>query len=104
MIAIVAEGTKMGEYLTRWIGETLNVDARLTVLGHVQRGGSPSVYHRLMAYKFAVAAIDALREGATGDIVVYRRGSYERRSIAEVPDTKPAVDPEIVEMCSPMCR
>jgi 6-phosphofructokinase 1 len=104
MIAIVAEGTKMGEYLTRWIGETLKVDARLTVLGHVQRGGSPSVYDRLMAYKFAVAAIDALRDGATGDIMVYRRGSYERRAIGEVADAKHAVEPEIVDMCRPMCR
>lgn len=104
LIAIVAEGTKMGEYLTRWIGETLHVDSRLTVLGHVQRGGSPSVYDRLMAYKFSVAAIRALEEGATGDIVVYRSGAYELKSIDEVADAKHAVDNDIVQMCVPMCR
>jgi len=104
MIAIVAEGTKMGDYLTRWVGDTLNMDARLTVLGHVQRGGSPTVYDRIMAYKFSVAAIDSLRTGGTNDIVVFRNGTYGRLPISEVADAKHHVDPEIVRLCEPMCR
>jgi 6-phosphofructokinase 1 len=104
MIAIVAEGTKMGDYLTRWVGDTLNMDARLTVLGHVQRGGSPTVYDRIMAYKFSVAAIDSLRTGGANDIVVVRNGTYGRLPISEVADAKHHVDPEIVRLCEPMCR
>jgi 6-phosphofructokinase 1 len=104
MIAIVAEGTKMGDYLTRWVGDTLNMDARLTVLGHVQRGGSPTVYDRIMAYKFSVAAIDSLRTGGANDIVVFRNGTYGRLPISEVADAKHHVDPEIVRLCEPMCR
>jgi 6-phosphofructokinase 1 len=104
MIAIVAEGTKMGDYLTRWVGDTLKMDARLTVLGHVQRGGSPTVYDRIMAYKFSVAAIDSLRTGGANDIVVFRNGTYGRLPISEVADAKHHVDPEIVRLCEPMCR
>ena len=37
ILAIVAEGTKMGDYLTRWINDSTGMEARLTVLGHVQR-------------------------------------------------------------------
>jgi 6-phosphofructokinase 1 len=58
VLAVVAEGTKMGDYLTRWINDSIGMEARLTVLGHVQRGGSPSVHDRIMAYKFAVAAVE----------------------------------------------
>ena len=104
MIAIVAEGTKMGEYLTRWIGDTLKMDARLTVLGHVQRGGSPTVYDRIMAYKFAVAAIDSLRDGGTNDVVVYQDGNYGKIPIHQVADSRHQVDPEIVRLCEPLCR
>ena len=49
ILGIVAEGTGMAETLTRWMGDFLDMDARLTVLGHVQRGGSPTVYDRIMA-------------------------------------------------------
>ena len=41
IIAVVAEGTRVAQYLTRWLTERAGMDTRLTVLGHVQRGGSP---------------------------------------------------------------
>ena len=41
IIAVVAEGTKMAEYVTRYINDSIGMEARLTVLGHVQRGGRP---------------------------------------------------------------
>lgn len=58
ILGIVAEGTGMGD--------ALGMDSRLTVLGHVQRGGSPTVYDRIMAFKFAGAAIDNLRDEQGG--------------------------------------
>ena len=104
MIGIVAEGTGMSDYLTRWIGETLKMDARLTILGHIQRGGSPTVRDRLMAFKFAVAAVDSLVRGETCNIMVYRSGDFGTLPIHKVADTSHSVDPSLVALCQPLCK
>ena len=84
LIAVVAEGTRMASYLTRWIEERLGMDTRLTVLGHLQRGGVPSVRDRLMATRFAVAAVDALTQGNPNQIMVYKDGTYQTTSLDKV--------------------
>ena len=104
MIGIVAEGTGMSDYLTRWIGDNLNMDARLTILGHIQRGGSPTVRDRLMAFKFAVAAVDSLARGETCNIMVYRSGNFGTLPIQKVADSTCNVDPTLIELCKPLCR
>ncbi len=104
IIAVVAEGTNMADYMTRWIKDNLDMDARLTVLGHVQRGGSPTVKDRIMAYKFAVAAVDALHAGHTDYICCFKEGSFGYKSIAEVADSKVCVDPKLIQLCTPLAR
>ena len=104
VLAIVAEGTKMGDYLTRWINDSIGMEARLTVLGHVQRGGSPTVRDRLMAHKFAVAAIDSLDAGVTNGVMVYRDGTYGQLPINEVCDSKYEPDPKLLKMCRGLCQ
>lgn len=104
VLAIVAEGTGMGQPLVRWMTDALGFDSRLTVLGHVQRGGSPTVYDRVMAYKFAVAAIDGLLEGENNQIVVYRDGTFGHLPINEVADAKHRVDPSLVKLCRSRSR
>ncbi|MDP0491723.1 MAG: 6-phosphofructokinase [Verrucomicrobiota bacterium JB023] len=103
LIAIVAEGVKMGDYLTRWIGDSLKMDARLTVLGHVQRGGSPTVRDRIMAYHFAVGAVNALQAGETSRIMTYKDGLYGSTSIQEVSDGKVSAREELFNLCRPLC-
>jgi len=98
ILGIVAEGTGMGEPLTRWMGDALGMDSRLTVLGHVQRGGSPTVYDRIMAFKFAGAAIDNLRAGETNKVVTFKAGSFGSSSIHEIADTQHECDPELIEL------
>lgn len=99
LLGIVAEGTGMGEALTRWMGEALGMDARLTVLGHVQRGGSPTVYDRIMAFKFAVAAIDNLQAGESNMVVTFKDGAFGMASINEIADTKHQSDPRLINLC-----
>jgi len=98
-LGIVAEGMRMGEALTRWMVDALGMDARLTVLGHVQRGGSPTVYDRIMAYKFAIAAIDSLRAGETNKVVTFRDGAFGSASINEITDTRHQCDPDLIDIC-----
>ena len=104
LIGIVAEGTGIGDYLTRWIGDNLKMDARLTILGHIQRGGSPTVRDRLMAFKFATAAVDSLQRGEPCSIMVYRSGNYGTLPIHKVADARCAADPALIEMCKPLCK
>lgn len=49
-----------------------DVDVRVTVLGHLQRGGSPCAFDRILATSFGVAAVDLIEEGKFGHMVAYR--------------------------------
>ncbi|MFT4176516.1 MAG: 6-phosphofructokinase [Luteolibacter sp.] len=102
VLAVVAEGTKMGDYLTRYINDSIGMEARLTVLGHVQRGGSPTVYDRVMAYKFSVAAVEALDAGQKNAIMVYRDGTYGHLPIHVVTDSKYQLDSTLIKLASPL--
>ncbi|MEO5712865.1 MAG: 6-phosphofructokinase [Luteolibacter sp.] len=102
VIAIVAEGTNMGDYLTRYINDSIGMEARLTVLGHIQRGGSPTVHDRVMAYKFAVAAVDSLHAGQTNSIMVFRDGTFGHLPIQVVADQKYQLDAGLIRLASPL--
>jgi 6-phosphofructokinase 1 len=69
-MVIVAEGAKHADGLPirsdeikTLLGQRLGIDVRLTVLGHVQRGGSPTAFDRLLATRLGAAAVDALVQG-----------------------------------------
>ena len=94
----------MGEYITRFINDSIGMEARLTVLGHVQRGGSPTVYDRIMAYKFAVAAVDALEAGQTNSIMIYKEGSFGEIPVDQVADAKYRIDPALLKLGIPLAR
>lgn len=48
------------------IGRRTSFDPRVTILGHVQRGGTPTAFDRVLASRFGVAAVDAIHEGGLG--------------------------------------
>jgi 6-phosphofructokinase 1 len=58
----------IGTRLAEAIEEATGVECRVTVLGHVQRGGSPSMFDRVLATRMGAAAVDFLHEGKTGVI------------------------------------
>ncbi|MCH0562332.1 MULTISPECIES: 6-phosphofructokinase [unclassified Streptomyces] len=62
----------IGEWLAREISRRTGTDARTTVLGHVQRGGTPSAFDRWLATRFGLHAIDAVRQGDFGTMVALR--------------------------------
>ncbi len=87
-LAIVAEGIKQdSSEISKWFEDIIGIESRVTILGHMQRGGNPSIYDRLMAYKFVNYAIDALLNGKDESIVCYTKSGFEYKSIDEV--TKP---------------
>lgn len=72
-IVIVAEGDKTGKNvfeLKEYVEKHLPIyDVRVSVLGHMQRGGSPSCYDRVLASRMGVRAVEALMEGKTNLMV-----------------------------------
>ncbi len=86
-IVVVAEGYKPGtqalaQYLQEnW--ESLGFGVRVTVLGHVQRGGAPTAFDRLLATRMGAAAVTALREGHYGQMVSLVGNSLELIPLAE---------------------
>ena len=72
-IVVIAEGDKIGKNvfeLKDYIEENFpEYDIRVSVLGHMQRGGSPSCYDRVLASRFGVKAVESLLEGKTNYMV-----------------------------------
>ncbi|MCK5913527.1 MAG: 6-phosphofructokinase, partial [Desulfuromusa sp.] len=68
-IIMVAEGAGKAEDIANQIKDRIGFETRIIVLGHYQRGGSPSVYDRLLGARFGQAAIENLIKGNSGKMV-----------------------------------
>jgi phosphofructokinase-like protein len=64
------------------IARLTGYEARVVQLGHVQRGGTPNAYDRVLSTRFGLAAVDAVVDRAWGDMVVLRSGRIERARMA----------------------
>ncbi len=58
-------------------------ESRVTILGHVQRGGTPTAFDRVLATRFGMAAIDAVHDGAFGQMVALQAGEIVRVPLSE---------------------
>ena len=65
-------------------------------MGHIQRGGNPSIYDRLMAYKFITHAINSLLDGKEESIICYTKTGFNFKSIREVTSTTKTLDKELL--------
>ena len=73
----------IGERVGRQIEERTGYETRVTVLGHVQRGGSPTAYDRVLATRFGVHAADLVAEGAWGQMAALRGSEIVSVSLAD---------------------
>jgi len=84
-IAIVSEALNNTEEIRKWFEDEIGIEARATILGHIQRGGNPTVYDRLMAFRFVTHAIDKLLSNQTqSSVVCYSDKGFSYHSIDEV--------------------
>jgi len=83
----------VGNTIAFSLRETLHKEVRVTVLGHVQRGGSPSPFDRILATRFGVCAADLVARGEFGRMVCLRAGKIESVSLEEAVGVRKAVDP-----------
>ena len=86
----------IGDVLAREIRQRTGFDTRVTVLGYVQRGGTPTAFDRVLATRFGITAIDAVHEGAFGQMVALRNAKIVRVPLAEAVGSLKTVDPDLL--------
>jgi 6-phosphofructokinase 1 len=93
-IIVVAEGDELGgaEPIARKFEEALGIKARTTVLGHIQRGGSPSARDRVLASRLGAAAVEALRDGQQDIMVGEVAGAIVRTPLPETWTRRKPID------------
>ncbi|MGA2521066.1 MAG: 6-phosphofructokinase [Acidimicrobiales bacterium] len=82
----------IGAWLAEQIEARTGFEARVTILGHIQRGGSPSAFDRVLATRFGVAAVSAVHDGAFGTMVALQAGQIVRIPIADAVARPKTVD------------
>jgi 6-phosphofructokinase 1 len=87
----------IGNMLEHEIAQRTGKEARTTVLGHVQRGGSPTAFDRVLATRFGLHAIDALHHGDFGQMVALHATSIDLVPLAEALSAVKLVPPELYE-------
>jgi ATP-dependent phosphofructokinase / diphosphate-dependent phosphofructokinase len=87
----------IGQRLADEIEARTGYEARMTALGHVLRGGTPSAYDRVIATRFGIEAIDAAHENDYGKMVALRGTDIVRIPIEEGVDTLKTVDGRLFE-------
>ncbi len=90
----MARGNPVGNTIGDAIGLFANKEVRVSVLGHIQRGGSPSPFDRVLATRFGVAAVDLVAEGKFGKMVALRADSIIAVDIANAIGQLKTVHPD----------
>jgi 6-phosphofructokinase 1 len=91
----------IGQRLEPEIEERTGFETRAVVLGHIQRGGTPTAYDRVLATRFGVAAIDAVQDGRWGMMPALRGTRIELAPLADAVAELRTVPPEDYEVATP---
>jgi 6-phosphofructokinase 1 len=97
-LIILAEGVGKANRLAKQVEEITGVEARATILGHIQRGGSPSAFDRILASRMGVAAVEVLMEGKSGRVIGIREGKIIDEDIDAAFNAPKVFDEELYEI------
>jgi 6-phosphofructokinase 1 len=107
-LVVVAEGAQYNaKRLMHYFAEhrqRLGFELRATILGHVQRGGTPGAFDRLLATRFGAAAVDRLASGENGALVGLLLGQIATTPLAEVVANKKPLDLSLLELARVLSR
>jgi len=84
----------VGQMLANEIEKRTGKEARCTVLGHIQRGGTPTAFDRVLATRFGVHAVQAVHDEAFGVMMALRGTDIVRVSLAEATSQLKLVPPQ----------
>jgi len=82
-LVVIAEGVGKSDEIAKEIEEISGIETRLTVLGHIQRGGSPTAFDRILASKMGHRAVELLMEGKSGRVIGTVKGDIVDLDIHE---------------------
>ena len=99
-IIVVAEGVGGVEEIAKKIEEETGVESRATVLGHVQRGGNPTIRDRVMATEMGYAAVKLLNEGIGNRVIGWKKGEIVNYDIYEALNMKKPFDDDMYEIAN----
>jgi len=97
---VVAEGDEAGSVfqVAQQVWERLRLDYRVCVLGHIQRGGSPTARDRILASKLGAAAVDALAEDKSGFMVGELKGEIALTPLEETCTKRKTMDSSLLQL------
>ena len=85
----------IGNVLAEELKKRTGYDTRVTILGHIQRGGTPTAFDRVLATRFGIAAIEAVHDGDFGQMVALKAGDIVRVPLEDAVGQAKTVDPEL---------
>jgi 6-phosphofructokinase 1 len=97
-ILVVAEGVGSAVDIAKSLKEKANIETRLTVLGHIQRGGEPSAFDRVLASRLGAEAIDLLLKGEAGKMVGIQNNRIVSHKIGEILKVKHQLDQQLIQL------
>jgi len=97
-LIVVAEGAAHGETLAKQIEDATGQETRATVLGHVQRGGTPSAADRVLASQLGSYAVRYLRDGTRGVLIGEQNFRITTTPLEEVWSKDKPLDPEQIAL------
>ncbi|MGP4078268.1 6-phosphofructokinase [Pseudalkalibacillus sp. R45] len=97
-IIVVAEGVGSGVDIANQIKEATNYETRVTVLGHIQRGGSPTAFDRVLASRLGAKAVQMLIDGEAGKAVGIQKNKIVAHDINDVLSQSHKIDNEMYQL------
>ena len=88
----------VGHFLAEEIEKRMDVETRVTILGHVQRGGSPTAYDRILATRFGVTAVELIKNENFGKMVALQGNRIIPIDLREAVSRSKTVDMELYEI------
>ncbi|MBQ7858822.1 MAG: 6-phosphofructokinase, partial [Faecalibacterium sp.] len=99
-IVVVAEGVGHAQEIANEIQARTGIDSRATVLGHVQRGGSPTLRDRVSASEMGYHAICLLDQGQYNRIVGLKGDKLVDYHVDEALEMSKHIDPQLIDICN----
>ena len=90
----------IGNLLAREIEKRTGFETRSVVLGHIQRGGTPSAFDRVLATRYGLGAIDMVHRGEWGNMAALRGNKIVSVPLADAIASNRKVDPELIEVAN----
>ncbi|MBU9712925.1 6-phosphofructokinase [Evansella tamaricis] len=97
-IIVVAEGVGSGVDIGKEIQDKTNFETRVTVLGHIQRGGSPTASDRVLASRLGAHAVELLLDGQAGKMVGIQQNQLVSHDIKEALSQKHVLDQQMYQL------